>query len=220
MGGRNSGRKPKDELTLDPGIQAWERQALDTDKSFEAFRVYRDMGPDRTLAGAAKAMGKSDTYHRTLEDWSAHNGWRLRVSEWDSHQDRMDRKAALELAAKKTSQRIALADGLWMTAARVLGMWNNYLVQFNEQQLKIKEEGGQLEVPPLSPTELQRLAEAGIKLTQLLEGKPTEIGAQQHQITVYDRRREIQKIISDKQVRMAMRVVAEAVEKSGDPTVH
>ncbi len=220
MGGKNSGRVGSRKQTFDTGVEPWERHSFDTDKSFEAFRVYRNMGHDRTMEKASLELGKTAAYRRTMEAWSSENGWRIRVAAYDNHEDRVQIEAALKIAAKKAKQKLGFAEGMWVTAARALGMWNDFLQHFSAEQAQRKEEGKPLMVPPITPGEVQRLAESGIKLSQLLEGKPTEIGETRHQITVDDRRKEMQRIIADKRVRNAMRVVSKAVEESGDGTVH
>lgn len=58
----------------------WERQESDTEKSWEAFVTYRDLGAGRSLKAAAEALGK----HRSLvEEWSRTHNWRERVEEYD-----------------------------------------------------------------------------------------------------------------------------------------
>lgn len=69
----------------------WERQERETPKSFAAFCVYRDMGPqDRTLAKTADVVGKSTSL---MDTWSQKYGWVNRAAEWDNEQDRIKREA-------------------------------------------------------------------------------------------------------------------------------
>lgn len=220
MGGRNSGGKPTKDIKLAEWLEPWEKQPQETDQAFAAFKEYRDLGLERTIPKAVQALGKKPNYLSTCEAWSQRWGWRLRVDAWDKHVDQKERTAALTEAAKKAKQKLGFAEAMWMTAMRGLSMWNEYFQEFNEKQKERKSNNDDLAVPPISPGEVQRLAEAGIKLALLLEGKPTEIGEQRHQVTVDDRRKEIQKIINDKRVRDAMRVVAEASEGYDGDSVH
>jgi Phage terminase small subunit len=73
--------------------EAWERQDGETPEAFEAFALYRDMGPDRSLRRVAKELHKSLTIVRR---WSADNRWRDRVAAWDGEQDRVKREGYLE----------------------------------------------------------------------------------------------------------------------------
>jgi hypothetical protein len=62
---------------------AWERQETDTDKSFEAFCVYRDMGSNRSLREVAQRLSKSATI---INRWSSAHDWVNRVSAYDDDQ--------------------------------------------------------------------------------------------------------------------------------------
>jgi hypothetical protein len=61
----------------------WERQDPDTDRSFEAFEVYRQMGTARSLAKVARKLGKSK---RVIEAWSRRNQWAERVIAFDRYE--------------------------------------------------------------------------------------------------------------------------------------
>lgn len=77
----------------------WERLPSDTDKSFEAFCIYRDMGSGRTLRKLAQELDKTLTQ---IGDWSSKHNWIERVSTYDDylrdeHRKRLE-KARLEVA--------------------------------------------------------------------------------------------------------------------------
>ena len=96
--------KKTTETTTTP--KPWERQERETPKSFAAFCVYRDMGPqERTLPKTAKAVGKSLSM---MDTWSQKYGWVDRAAAWDDEQDRLkreaDQKAQIE-AIKKMRKR-------------------------------------------------------------------------------------------------------------------
>jgi len=65
----------------------WERVSGETQKAFEAFCIYRDMGASRSLRKVADQLGKSS---RLIKKWSSLNGWVKRTTAYD---DYMDRKA-------------------------------------------------------------------------------------------------------------------------------
>ena len=86
-------------VTVDP----WERQPEETAKAFEAFCVYRDLGPDRSIAKTGKKMGKSRV---TLENWSSKNEWVKRCAAWDAEQDRIARiEMQKDMAETRKRQR-------------------------------------------------------------------------------------------------------------------
>lgn len=75
----------------------WERQEGETNKQFEAFCLYRDMGIDRSLRNVSNQLNKSVTL---LGRWSSANRWVERCSEWDSEQDRLNRIQQQKAIAK------------------------------------------------------------------------------------------------------------------------
>lgn len=80
-------------------MQQWERFDTDTDKSFEAFCVYRDMGSNRSHEKVAKELGKSATL---ISRWASENDWSERISAYDDYLREEHRKrvesARLEVA--------------------------------------------------------------------------------------------------------------------------
>lgn len=64
-----------------PAEKPWERQKGETEKAYEAFSIYRDLGEGRTLTEVTKKLGKS----RTLIDrWRVNWNWYERVREYDN----------------------------------------------------------------------------------------------------------------------------------------
>jgi len=213
MGGPNSGLKPTTRRAFKPGLDPWSRQPDEPEKAWQAFKLYRDLDGPRRLIDVAEKLGKPAGHLTTLEKWSCSWSWRVRVAAYDNHRDRREREAALQVGEKKAKQRVGFAEALWMTGMRGLGLWNDYLKEWADEQDKRAERGVARLQPPISPTEIQRLVSTGANLVLLLEGRPTEIGEQRYQLSVDDRRRNIQKLISDKRVRAAMEVVTKAVDE-------
>jgi len=81
----------------------WERQPGETPKAWEAFTVYRDLGPSRSLRAAGQQLGKSTV---VCEKWSARWDWVNRCREWDRHTDGLRRAAQVE-AIETMSRRHA-----------------------------------------------------------------------------------------------------------------
>lgn len=96
-------------MATKPARLPWERQKGESGKAFEAFVVYRDMGPTRSLMKAAQKLDKNRT---TIGDWSAKWSWVERVDAWDDEQDRIRR---LELA----QARVEAVERHWKSAAQV-----------------------------------------------------------------------------------------------------
>jgi hypothetical protein len=109
----------------------WERQPSETGRGFEAFRIYRDLGPTRSLSRAAGAFYTAEVPKphqiRQLKEWSRRNMWVARAEAWDAEQQRMNelkRQEAAEdararaLRGSQLIQRISL-QGLMQIGNRV-----------------------------------------------------------------------------------------------------
>lgn len=75
---------------------SWEWQSTDTDKSFEAFGLYRDMGVNRSHESVANKLGKSTAL---ISRWSRKYNWVERVRDYDKAQAEAalkDREALLK----------------------------------------------------------------------------------------------------------------------------
>lgn len=204
MGGRGSGPPPSDiSKYVCVGDRAeWEQQPRETGVAYEAFVAYRDMGEQRSLAGAAKLLGKSS---RILAGWSSRWVWRSRIEAWErelsSTQHEAYLAAAKQDAERKAKEKLMVADGMWQTAAKGLVLWNRFLTNYTGDG-----------PPPIAPVDVQRLAEAGLKLSLLLEGKPTEIEVHHTEVSIEDRRKEMRKLVTNPQLRRKMKEVAELMK--------
>lgn len=62
--------------------QSWHRQEGESQKAYEAFLVYRDLGVDRSLDAVVRKCNK----HRSLlARWSSKHGWVERAQDYDDH---------------------------------------------------------------------------------------------------------------------------------------
>ena len=55
----------------------------ETDKAYQYFVCYAEMGPDRSIEKVRQNYGKSTAYRRHLEKWSSENGWVERANQYD-----------------------------------------------------------------------------------------------------------------------------------------
>ncbi len=184
----------------------WERQPRESASAFEAFKNFRKLTPPRFMGDVFPIQTSR------IKNWRTKFGWVMRANAWDDHKDARERDEALDYAQQITKGRMHAADGMWKTAIKGLLMWSKYL---DDQTASQVMDDGTVKKPPISPTHIQRLAEAGIKLSLLLEGKPTDILDQRHQITVEERRRGMQKNIISPGLRAAMKSVAEIMDSEG-----
>lgn len=98
-------------------IDLWEQQEGETAKAFEAFCVYRDLGPSRSIAKTGQSLGKNRV---TLEQWSSKYEWVKRATAWDAEQDRIARQAQVDEIVKMRKRHAKLACDMLTKAAEAL----------------------------------------------------------------------------------------------------
>ncbi|MFC1705778.1 hypothetical protein ACFL59_03025 [Planctomycetota bacterium] len=131
---------------------AWERARGETAKAHQAFLVYRDMGPGRSLAKVAQELGKSKAL---MDRWSARWRWVSRVAEWDAHQQRLLRDEQ-EAARRRMARRHA-----------------RIAVSF---QRKVAQRLRALNPNELSPRDLAKWLEVAVKLERQARGLDDDSG--------------------------------------------
>lgn len=130
------------ENTPDP----WERQEGETPRAYEAFCVYRDLGPNRSITKTAQELNKNRT---TIGEWSTKYEWVKRAAAWDSEQDRIARRMQIEEIKKMRKKHAALANSMLIKAAKAL------------QKIPVEE---------IKAVDISRLVEVGSKLERLSRG--------------------------------------------------
>ena len=63
-------------------LKIWDRQVTDTDRSYEIFEHYRDLGEGRSLKRSAEHF---EIRTENLERWSKKHNWVVRVRAFDRH---------------------------------------------------------------------------------------------------------------------------------------
>lgn len=98
---------------------SYERLPDETAKAFGAFRIYRDMGRDRSLNNVRISLAKPESYVSTLANWSTQHAWVERsklYDDWVDTMDRQEREASRprweELRQKALLENTALVERL------------------------------------------------------------------------------------------------------------
>ena len=130
----------------------WEQQPKESAKAFEAFALYRDLGPaERSVREVARRLGKSATL---IAKWSSRDEWVERAQAWDAEQDRV-RREAMQEEAKRMGERHA------RLARRVLELAAQKIDQLDPSDLPVHQ--------------LARLMAEAAKLERLALGEPDTI---------------------------------------------
>ena len=79
----------------------YERLPEESDKAFQAFATYRDMGANRTHEAVAEKLSKSTTI---ISRWASHYDWSERVSAYDDYIDAQARKKLESDAIKQRAE--------------------------------------------------------------------------------------------------------------------
>lgn len=112
----------------------FDRQPTDTNRSWAAFEIYREMGAmrslDKLLVLMRERFGQAAPCSRSLDNWSAKFRWQERVQAWDLEQSRLKEEIAQKIRLeeyraeverlRKTEQQIG--QGLISTSVDALKM--------------------------------------------------------------------------------------------------
>lgn len=100
----------------------------ETDKAFEWFCRYRDLGGERTLAKVAQLYGKGTAYVQQLQKWSCKHRWVPRTLSFDQHrnqillseQEQIERERTRLSAQQWNERRTELREEQWKMSQLLL----------------------------------------------------------------------------------------------------
>ena len=95
----------------------WERQENESNKAFQAFCIYRDLGAGRTLAAVAEKLRKS---YDLIRRWSKNYFWQNRADAWDKMIAEKAAQKAAEEYSKMLEVQINLGKMLQAKAAKAI----------------------------------------------------------------------------------------------------
>lgn len=138
----------------------WHKQKNESAPAFAAFAVYRDLGPQRSIAAAAQEVAKAVP---TLKKWSRTNKWADRVDAYDHHVDERHLAAREEgwLRANQRHQAIA-------------GRVSDALVRRLQGDTRKGHEVKALNPQEIDWDDVGRLMSEVVKIERLVHGQPTD----------------------------------------------
>lgn len=85
-------------------MNPWERQERETEKAFEAFRTYRDLGVGKSTAKVAQVLGKTKCL---IDRWSSRWNWVERIVAYQSYLEELAQKARDQETIKQARKIIS-----------------------------------------------------------------------------------------------------------------
>ena len=142
----------------------FEQQPREGNKPYEAFRLYLEMGSERSLEAVRIKCGKSA---RLIQRWSGKFNWPGRVQAYHAHLAEVERKAiesmAIEKAVEWANMHEALKRQMWRKAEEAITMFEKAQAEWLEKGRLPGWEG------------MARMLELAFKLKQMAAGLPTEV---------------------------------------------
>lgn len=136
------------ELVFDDAtVMPWERLPGEGVRSYRAFTVYRDLGPDRTVQGVVDKVGGSIGTYRTL---SSTQGWVRRAEAYDDYLERQERKLIERGRLEARRRQINIGQTMQSKAMEGLLNMNPYTA---------------------TPRDLALMADIGVKLERAARGE-------------------------------------------------
>ncbi len=145
-------KKGKQNKTAAPP-EPWERQPNESDKAFQAFAIYRDMGANgqkRSIRAVAQKLKKSTTI---IGRWSSNLNWVERANAWDDELDRLTREELTKGIAEMRKRHAKIAQAMLAKALKGL------------QRIPEDE---------MSSQDVAKIVDIASKLERLSRGEPTE----------------------------------------------
>ncbi len=154
--------------------QIWERQEGESAKAYDAFTLYRDMGPGRSIS---KIVQKHTKNRATCGKWSVKYNWVQRVAAYDEEQDRIRRLVAKEELIKATREHLRNARNMRKVAMEIITTKDADKISFGDAvralELAVKmerqalgaEDKTQAEITVTATVE-QKLSEEVMELTR------------------------------------------------------
>ncbi len=133
----------------------WERlkaggKFIESQKAFEAFTAYRDMGPARSLVKVGQTLAKT---RQNLNQWSSRFQWVERCAEYDEHMDRIALLEQEDTRRAMARRHIEVATGMLEKAIQRLAA---------------------LDPEQISPAQIPIYIQTGVTIERLAAGESTE----------------------------------------------
>ena len=97
--------------------KSWERQKGETEKAYEAFYIYLQMGKERAVRKVEQELHKS---HQLIARWSSDHNWVKRARDYDNYLIQLEMEAQQKVLANMRKRQIQTAVLLQKKAVEAL----------------------------------------------------------------------------------------------------
>lgn len=142
-------------------VRPWHRSDLDTDSSWPVFCDYYMTPPEKRYGCMRQLADKHRTTYAQVREWSSAALWRMRAADYDRVQG--IEQTRIHLADKRSADKRHrnISQGIIELVAV-------------ELKKKLKHARRLATLGQLTDRDMARLADVGVKLERLIDGKPTE----------------------------------------------
>lgn len=138
--------------------RSWHRHEIDTDQSWAAFVLYRDMPASERWGALKRIANKLATDYQQMRLWAAEGIWKHRAREFDNYRDAQAVRIKLHDNRPMDVRHAELARGMIEAATLAL----------KQEVEAIKAKRGKF-----TARDISRMSKIGAELERLVAGKPT-----------------------------------------------
>lgn len=141
-------RKERGGTMRNENLKPWDRQENESNKAYEAFCIFRDLGESRSLQKVCVECAKS---RNLISRWANNFNWQSRADAWDASITEEARKRAAKDKAKMIERQIQIGQMLQSKAANAINNKNleeasiNALGQLIELGAKLERTAREIE---------------------------------------------------------------------------
>lgn len=153
-------------MTEEAARAPWERMPGESARAYAAFCIYRDLGPQRSIAAVAERLPGVRAPRRAkrpLERWSSRWNWVERARAWDEEQERLARQEKARAVREMCERHARIAVAMLQKAVERLRSLNP---------------------EDLEPLDVVKFIVEAAKLERLARGEPEQTLQAEQQIIV------------------------------------
>lgn len=142
----------------------WERLPQESSKQFEAFTLYRDLGPNRSIQKVAQERTEGRPHTSRLKEWSFKYEWVERATAYDAHLDEIRRSGKEDEIRELAAQNSHEIDKMNIRHALEAQLLQNKAIEKLES----------LNIEDMKPHDIVKFYDTAVKIERLSRGVSTE----------------------------------------------